>query len=110
MKNSKTCPKCHCIDIVRIPGDVRAFGAENTIMVGGRFLPRFVRVTRYLCSKCGFSEEWIDSVEDVSKLKEAFSAERSRPSAMSLHRRNLAVWVVIALVLLGLFTLLQAAF
>ena len=110
MKNTKTCPKCQCTDIIRIPADVRAFGAENNILVGGRLLPRFVRVTRYLCSACGFSEEWIDSAEDVAKLKEVFSAERSRPISMNLYRRHLAVWIVIVLALLGLFTILQATF
>ncbi len=110
MKNSKTCPKCQSVDIIRIPGDVRAFGAENNILVGGRLLPKFVPVTRYLCSACGFSEEWIDSAEDVAKLKEVFSAERSRPVSMYLYGRNLAVWIVIVLALLALFTLLQATF
>ena len=27
------------------------------------------KVTRFLCGKCGFSEEWIDSLEDIEKLR-----------------------------------------
>jgi len=27
-----------------------------------------VKVTRYLCCECGYSEEWIDNKEDIKKL------------------------------------------
>jgi hypothetical protein len=32
----------------------------------------YVRVTRYLCASCGFSEEWIDTPSDISKLRAKF--------------------------------------
>jgi predicted nucleic-acid-binding Zn-ribbon protein len=110
MKNSKTCPKCESADIIRIPGDVRAFGAGNSILVGGALLPKFVLVTRYLCGACGFSEEWIDGTDDIAKLKEVFGTGPARQISTNLYWRNLALWIFIVLVLLALFTFLQPGF
>lgn len=73
MKNTMTCPKCGCVDILRIPGDVRTYGVGNNIITGGTFRMQYVTVTRYLCTECGFSEEWIDSKEDIEELKTSFS-------------------------------------
>jgi predicted nucleic-acid-binding Zn-ribbon protein len=72
MRNSKTCSKCRSTDIVRIPGKVRAYGAGNNIQVGMTIFSA-VKVTRYLCASCGFSEEWIDSPDDIAKLKEKYA-------------------------------------
>jgi hypothetical protein len=110
MKNSKTCPKCQSTDIIRIPGDVRAFGTGNNIAVRATLLLGYVRVTRYLCGACGFSEEWIDAAEDIAKLKEGFGTGPARQTLMNPYWGNLALWVVIVLLLLALFTLLQPAF
>ncbi len=33
-----------------------------------------VKVTRYLCCACGFSEEWIDNPEDVAKIKKKYGS------------------------------------
>jgi predicted nucleic-acid-binding Zn-ribbon protein len=71
MHNSKTCPKCRSTDIVRIPGKHYGFGSGNIIKVGPIGL---VKVTRYLCASCGFSEEWIDDPDDIAKLKEKYAS------------------------------------
>ena len=73
MRNSRTCPKCQSTDIVRIPGDVRAFGAGNNIIVGATIFSA-VKVTRYLCASCGFSEEWIESADDIARIKKKYPA------------------------------------
>ena len=72
VKNSKTCPKCQFTEIIRIPGNVGAFGAGNNISVGATIFSA-VKVTRYLCASCGFSEEWIDSTDDISSIKKRYS-------------------------------------
>jgi hypothetical protein len=72
MKNFKKCPKCQCADIVRIPGKVGAYGSGNNISIG-RIVFSGVPVTRYLCTSCGFSEEWVDSVEDIAKVKQKYA-------------------------------------
>ena len=71
MQNSRTCPKCQSADIVRIPGEARAFGAGNNISVGSTIFGA-VKVTRYLCTACGFSEEWIESADDIARIKAEF--------------------------------------
>jgi hypothetical protein len=73
MRNSKRCPKCQSTDIVRIPGEARAFGAGNNISTGATIFSS-VKVTRYLCTSCGFSEEWIDSADDIAKLKKKYTS------------------------------------
>ena len=73
MQNSKTCPKCQNTEIIRIPGDARPFGAGNNITVGATVFSA-VKVTRYLCASCGFSEEWIESVDDIAKIKKKYSS------------------------------------
>jgi predicted RNA-binding Zn-ribbon protein involved in translation (DUF1610 family) len=73
MQNSKVCPKCQNNEIIRIPGEARAFGAGNNIVVGGTIFSA-VKVTRYLCASCGFSEEWVESVDDIASIKKRYSA------------------------------------
>lgn len=73
MQNSKKCPKCQSSDIVRIPGEARLFGAGNNIIVGATIFGA-VKVTRYLCASCGFSEEWIDSADDIASIKKKYSS------------------------------------
>ena len=71
MRNSKICAKCRSAEILRIPGDVRAYGA---IRVGATIFSA-VKVTRYLCAACGFSEEWIDSADDIANFKSKYGSE-----------------------------------
>ena len=71
MQKSKTCPKCQSTDIVRIPGDVRGFGAGNNIIVGATVFSA-VKVTRHLCTACGFSEEWIESPQDIASIMKKY--------------------------------------
>jgi len=73
MKNSRTCSKCKSTDIVRIPGMTGAYGAGNNIFTG-RTVFSAVKVTRYLCAACGFSEEWIDSADDIAKIKAKYAS------------------------------------
>ena len=69
MQNSKICPKCQEHEIIRIPGEARAFGAGNNILVGGTIFSA-AKVTRYLCASCGFSEEWVESADDIARIQE----------------------------------------
>ncbi|WP_132249065.1 hypothetical protein [Natranaerovirga pectinivora] len=71
MKNLKVCPKCNGIDIIRIPGKAGAYGTGNNIMTGSTIFSA-VKVTRYLCCDCGYTEEWIDNKEDINKLRKSF--------------------------------------
>jgi ribosomal protein S27AE len=77
MRNAKPCPKCQSSDIVRIPGEIRGYGAGNNIPTGRIVLGSAVKVTRYLCGACGFSEEWIDDAKDIARLKTKYGAARA---------------------------------
>lgn len=72
MKNTKKCPKCGGINIVRIDGYTGAYGSGNNVMVGTSIFSA-VKVNRYICCTCGFTEEWIDTdeLEKVEKSKKA---------------------------------------
>lgn len=69
MKNKRICPKCSSTDILRIPGQAGAYGSGNNIPVGWTIYSA-VKVTRFLCAGCGFSEEWVESMDDVEKLRD----------------------------------------
>ena len=69
MKNSNRCPKCNSHDIKRIEGKAGAYGSGNNIPVGLTFFSS-IKVTRFLCIGCGFSEEWIESPDDRETIKE----------------------------------------
>lgn len=68
MKNTGTCPKCEAHDVLRIPGSTGAYGAGNNITAGMTIFSS-VSVTRFLCSRCGYSEEWIESQDDLKKIR-----------------------------------------
>ena len=71
MKYTHLCPKCQSGDILRIEGESRAYGAGDNIRVGVTIFSA-VKVTRFLCLNCGFSEEWIESGEDLEKLRNKY--------------------------------------
>jgi predicted RNA-binding Zn-ribbon protein involved in translation (DUF1610 family) len=76
MRNTGACPKCGSRDIVRVPGQVGPHGAGNNIIVGWTIF-NSVKVSRYLCCGCGFSEEWIDDPDDREKIKNKFAKDKS---------------------------------
>lgn len=67
MKNTKICPKCRSHDIVRIEGSIGAHGAGNNILLGATIFSA-IKVQRYICCDCGYSEEWIDQ-KDLEEVK-----------------------------------------
>jgi predicted nucleic-acid-binding Zn-ribbon protein len=73
MKHTSTCPKCQFTDIIRIPARLPASSGENIVSVG---LMKAVRVTRYVCATCGFTEEWIEPQDDIEKLRTRHEAAR----------------------------------
>lgn len=71
MRQQAKCPKCDGLEIIRVPGNVGAFGSGNNISLGG--IPRqMVKVTRYVCASCGYSEDWVDDDKDIERLKKKF--------------------------------------
>lgn len=71
MRRTITCPKCGNHDILKIPGYAGAYGCGNNIQLTFSA----VKVHRYLCCGCGFSEEWVDK-EDISRLKKRYQTDK----------------------------------
>jgi DNA-directed RNA polymerase subunit RPC12/RpoP len=71
MKNTGTCPKCNGKVVIKIPGAAGAYGSGNNIPAGVTIFSS-VKVSRYLCGTCGFSEEWIDNHDDLTKLERKY--------------------------------------
>jgi hypothetical protein len=65
------CGKCASFDVVRVPGgrDTGNEGAGNTIRAG---LGITIPVSRYVCCACGFVEDWVDSPDDLARLKRKY--------------------------------------
>jgi hypothetical protein len=60
-----TCGKCqsgHLLEVAATPG--QHFG----IVIGLRLM-RTVRVTKYVCTDCGYIEEWVNNKEDLVRLQ-----------------------------------------
>ena len=69
MKNTKKCPKCSGEEILRFNGHCGAYGSGNNLMLGATLFSA-VNVNRYVCTSCGYSEEWIDE-RDLDKVKKS---------------------------------------
>ena len=80
LKNTGTCPKCAGDELLRIPGQAGPFGAGNNIPVGATIFSA-VKVLRYVCTTCGFSEEWLLRA-DLGRLKKAHKTTRKRHIAV----------------------------
>ncbi len=68
MKYSNICPKCRNGKIAIIEGGAFKGNLYNTISSG---LNTFY-LTRYICTDCGFTENYIDDSKDLEKLKEKY--------------------------------------
>jgi|KBSSwiStaDraftv2_1062776.scaffolds.fasta_scaffold3838937_1 Zn ribbon nucleic-acid-binding protein len=75
MKYGQNCPKCESQDIIRVPGYVGPHNSGNNIPMGITIFSS-VKVTRYVCGACGFSEEWLDSPDDIERLRQKYDATR----------------------------------
>ena len=74
MKLTRVCPKCGASDIVRIDGYTGPYGTGNNVMTGKTIFSG-VNVNRYVCLRCGYTEEWIDR-EDLEKVANSKKAKR----------------------------------
>ncbi len=73
MQNAKQCPKCSSTNIFIVPGSVGKHGSGNNIPTNFTIFGS-VKVTRYVCVECGFTEEWIDDKEDIRKLMKKYGS------------------------------------
>lgn len=67
MRFTATCPKCGGRDVLFIEGQSYPYGGGNNVPMGFSA----VLVKRYVCCRCGYSEEWIDQ-QDIPKLEKKY--------------------------------------
>ena len=67
MKRTKQCPKCGGSDILRVEGHTGTGNGNSLIL--GKTVFSAIALPRYVCTDCGYAEEWIDS-NDLYQLKE----------------------------------------
>lgn len=66
MKNTHQCLKCGSAEIIRI--DYADSLHRANIIPLGRTIFGAAKIVRYVCGRCGFCEEWIDSPTDLQKV------------------------------------------
>ncbi len=69
MKNSGMCPKCGSTDIIKVLNRNGWDFITSSWLLG---LGANVRLARYLCGKCGFSEEWAQSADDIEEIRASY--------------------------------------
>ncbi len=65
MKSTGKCPKCNSESVSRLSG---ANQSKIGIQTGAL---SWVPVTRYLCTTCGFIEQYVDGDKDLKKVAKA---------------------------------------
>jgi len=57
-----------------VEGKIGAYGAGNNIQLGISNLSA-IAVPRYICCRCGYAEEWVDS-RDLYRLREKLAEKK----------------------------------
>lgn len=68
MNNESKCIKCGSEELLLIPTLV---GEEPHIVVGEVGM-HMVPITRMVCARCGYIEQWITNSEDLEKLRQEY--------------------------------------
>ena len=74
MNRTRICPKCGSNEIYVVDGYVGPYGSGNNVMIGSTVFSA-VKVNRYICWTCGYTEEWINR-EDLPKVRASKKAHR----------------------------------
>lgn len=73
VKKSGRCPKCDSQDIFRDPGWTASYQSGNyVILERGLFVWSKAKMARYVCTHCGFCEEWVDEETELEKIKQQY--------------------------------------
>ncbi|HKD99607.1 MAG TPA: hypothetical protein VKE69_01250 [Planctomycetota bacterium] len=87
MKNGNPCPKCGSKRIVVVPGHTQAATVGSNVRMGPTIFS-VIRLSRYLCAACGFSEDWAESPKDLGKLAKKYGVSGEPPTPASSSRRR----------------------
>lgn len=68
MKYNYCCPKCQNSEIAIIEGGAFKGNMYNTLSFGFTT----IYLTRYVCTHCGYTENYVDDVKDIQKIKNKY--------------------------------------
>lgn len=68
MKFNYCCPKCQGSEIAKIEGGSFKGNVYNSISLG----LSMIYLTRYVCTNCGFSENYVENPTDLAKIKNKY--------------------------------------
>lgn len=71
MKSTHRCPKCGSGDVIRVPGNAHRYLA-NSICITRFAWVRRIPVDRFVCSDCGYVENWVADRDGLKKIKQAY--------------------------------------
>lgn len=66
MKYNKSCPKCTSTEIAMIEGGTFKGNIYNTMGIG----LSTIYLTRYVCTRCGFTENYVDDTKDLKRIRD----------------------------------------
>ena len=75
MKNTGSCPKCRSSDVARVPAEPNGGHAASGpvgVLTG-------VATTRFVCCRCGYSEEWVEGAADLAAVRKRYLTLPGRP-------------------------------
>jgi predicted RNA-binding Zn-ribbon protein involved in translation (DUF1610 family) len=67
MKNSGKCPKCGSTAIARKRGSPVL---NSWFRISVNITSLDIWVTKFICTECGFVEDWIENEKDLKRFKE----------------------------------------
>jgi predicted nucleic-acid-binding Zn-ribbon protein len=68
MKFNYCCPKCQNSEIAIIEGGAFKGNIYNNVTFG----LNTIYLTRYICVNCGYTENYVDDINDIEKIKLKF--------------------------------------
>ena len=68
MKLTGKCSKCACHEIAIIEGGM--FKGNHYNIIASALST--IYLTRYVCTRCGYTENYVDSEKDLAKIKKKF--------------------------------------
>ena len=66
-----SCPKCGSSDVIRVPGRAGSYGTGNNIPYGP-IIFSYIPITRFVYENCRYTEKWIESGQDILKLRKKY--------------------------------------
>jgi hypothetical protein len=79
MNEHTACGRCGGPDLYRIPATP---GGQSKIVLGDRLM-QGVEIAQYVCTDCGYIEEWVNDHGDLHSLKLALAERRLETMADS---------------------------